>query len=375
MLPSRPVEKAYPPVTRTRKDSALRKIELQLEDDTVFEGSSFGYPCSVSGEVVFNTGMVGYPESLTDPSYKGEILAFTYPLIGNYGIPAKTREQGIDSHFESDKIQVEGIVVSEYAPRPSHWNSPKCLGEWLEEHRIPGICGIDTRRLTRHLREKGAMPGRIVFSGDEVAFRDPNRENLVSLVSTKERVVYEKGKKRVALVDCGCKNHIIQSLLERDVTVVRVPWDYDFTKEDCGGVLVSNGPGNPVKCARTVENVRKAMALRIPVFGICLGNQILALAAGGKTYKLKFGHRSQNQPCIEVGTNRCYITSQNHGYAVDVRAMPSGWEPWFINANDHTNEGIRHRSLPFMSVQFHPEAFPGPLDTGFLFDQFLEMLR
>jgi carbamoyl-phosphate synthase small subunit len=374
VIPSRPVEKAHPPVTRKKKDSSFFKIELQLEDGTVFKGTHFGHPRSVSGEVVFNTGMVGYPESLTDPSYKGEILVFTYPLIGNYGVPGKKRDGEIETRFESDAVQVEGLVVSEFASRYSHWNAGMSLGEWLEEHRIPGVYGVDTRKLTRHLREKGAMPGRIVFPGEEVPFRDPNKENLVSLVSVKERFVYGRGKKRVALVDCGCKNHIVQSLLARDVTVVRVPWDCDFTNEGCDGVLISNGPGNPVKCTRTVENVRKAMAMKMPVFGICLGNQILALAAGGKTYKLKFGHRSQNQPCVEVGTNRCYITSQNHGYAVDVRVMPSGWEPWFINANDGTNEGIRHRSLPFRSVQFHPEAYPGPLDTGFLFDEFVEML-
>jgi carbamoyl-phosphate synthase small subunit len=362
-------------VTRKKKHVSLSKIELQLEDGTVFEGSAFGYPRSVAGEVVFNTGMVGYPESLTDPSYRGQILAFTYPLIGNYGIRGKSREDGVDERFESDSIQVEGVVVSEHSRRYSHWGSEKSLDEWLEESHVPGISGIDTRRLTRHLREKGAMLGRIVFPGAEVAFRDPNKERLVSLVSIAEPVVYERGKKRVALVDCGCKNNIIRSLLARNVTVVRVPWDYDFTQEHCDGVLISNGPGNPVRCGRTVENVRKALEQRIPLFGICLGNQILALAAGGKTYKLKFGHRSQNQPCMEVGTTKCYITSQNHGYAVDMHAMPSGWEPWFINANDNTNEGIRHRSLPFMSVQFHPEACPGPLDTAFLFDQFLDILR
>lgn len=375
MVSCRGFGKGERPMPRKRKDISPEKIELQLEDGSVFEGRPFGFPRSVAGEVVFNTGMVGYPESMTDPSYKGQILAFTYPLIGNYGIPAKKSGDGIEEHFESDSIQVEGLIVSEHSFRYSHWDAEKSLDDWLKEHRIPGISGIDTRMLTRHLREKGTMLGRIVFPGEDVAFRDPHKENLVSLVSIKEPVVYERGKKRIALIDCGSKNNIIRSLLERDVTVIRVPWDYDFTKEGCDGVVVSNGPGNPVRCGRTVENIRKALEMKIPVLGICLGNQLLALAAKGKTYKLKFGHRSQNQPCIEVGTSKCYITSQNHGYAVDMRAMPSGWEPWFINANDNTNEGIRHRSLPFMSVQFHPEAFPGPLDTGFLFDRFLERLR
>jgi carbamoyl-phosphate synthase small subunit len=349
-------------------------VRLELEDGTTFKGFSFGHHRSVAGEVVFNTGMVGYPESLTDPSYKGQILAFTYPLIGNYGIPEKSDQDGLDRIFESPAIQIEGLVVSEYSFKYSHWSSKKSLGKWLEEHEVPGIFGIDTRRLTRHLREKGTMLGKIVFDGQEVDFRDPNKENLVSQVSISEPMIYARGKRRVVLVDCGCKNNIIRSLLSRDVTVIRVPWDHDFTKEKVDGVLISNGPGDPVQCERTIEHVRTVLELKRPVFGICLGNQILALAAGGRTYKLKFGHRSQNQPCVEVGTKTCYITSQNHGYAVDTRTMPAGWEPWFINANNATNEGIRHRSLPFMSVQFHPEAAPGPVDTGFLFDRFLEKL-
>jgi carbamoyl-phosphate synthase small subunit len=351
------------------------RIQLQLEDGTVWQGLSFGFPRSVAGEVVFNTGMVGYPESLTDPSYRGQILVFTYPLIGNYGVPRSRLLDTIEGSFESDRIQVKGVVVSEYSFQASHWDAVKTLSDWLKEFEVPGLFGIDTRMLTRHLRQQGSMLGRILFADEELAFHDPNKENLVSRVSPKTPVLFERGGPRVLLVDCGCKNNIIRSLLERDVTVIRVPWDYDFRKEDFAGLIISNGPGDPVQCSRTVENVREAMEMGIPIFGICLGNQVLALAAGAKTFKLKFGHRGQNQPCLEVGTKRCYITTQNHGYAVDARTLPAGWEPWFINANDGTNEGIRHRSLPFMSVQFHPEACPGPVDTNFLFDTFLEKLK
>jgi carbamoyl-phosphate synthase small subunit len=351
------------------------KIQLELEDGTLLEGLSFGHSRSSAGEVVFNTGMVGYPETLTDPSYKGQILVFTYPLIGNYGIPDYSMKEGIHDHFESERIHVEGVVVSEHALHHSHWNSVKSLDTWLDENKVPGIFGVDTRELTTHLREKGTMLGRLLFPENTPDFYDPNLENQVAKVSSEQPQAYERGGPRVVLVDCGLKNHILRSLLERDVSVLRVPWNYDFTGEQFDGVLISNGPGDPTHCNETVEIVRKAMGKGKPVFGICMGNQILGLAAGGTTYKLKFGHRSQNQPCQEVGTKKCFITSQNHGYAVDARTLPAGWEPWFINANDGTNEGIRHRSKPFMSVQFHPEATPGPVDTGFLFDRFLERMR
>lgn len=349
--------------------------QLLLEDGSIFHGYSFGFPKAVSGEVVFNTGMVGYPESLTDPSYKGQILVLTYPLIGNYGVPKATAIDGLLTPFESDKIQIDGLVVSEYSFDYSHWDSVKSLSDWLKEHQVPALYGIDTRMLTKRLREQGTMLGKILFSGEDLSFYDPNKNNLVSKVSIQEPIVYRKGKTKVVVIDCGCKNNIIRSLLDRDITVMRVPWNYDFLAEDFAGVVISNGPGDPKLCDETIQNVKKAIERGIPILGICLGNQILALAAGGDTYKLKFGHRSQNQPCVEIGTKKCYITSQNHGYAVDTRTLPEGWEPWFINANDGTNEGVRHRSRPFLSVQFHPEATPGPVDTGFLFDQFLEMLK
>lgn len=351
-----------------------KRARLVLEDGTSFEGYGFGCQKNTSGEVVFNTGMVGYPESLTDPSYRGQVLVFTYPLIGNYGIPKAVELDGIPYPFESGCIQTKGVVVSEHAVSPSHWDSVMSFDEWLGEQKVPGIFGIDTRKLTKHLRASGTMLGKILFTKKDIPFFDPARHNLVSEVSVEKPELYKRGKKSVVLVDCGCKNNILRSLLKRNLSVLRVPWDYDFTDERYLGVVLSNGPGDPKQVMPTVEVIQKVIARGTPTFGICLGNQVLALAAGGDTYKLKFGHRSQNQPCIPVGKKRCYITAQNHGYAVDTRTLPDGWEPWFINVNDGTNEGIKHRSQPFMSVQFHPEASPGPVDTDFLFDLFVEML-
>ena len=348
---------------------------LILEDGAIFEGSAFGAANDIAGEVVFNTGMVGYPETLTDPSYKGQILVLTYPLIGNYGVPEADMQNGFDHAFESEKIQISGLIVSQASPEHNHWKSAKSLHQWLNEYHIPAIEGVDTRALTKRLREKGSMLGRLSFNGKEGRFYDPNQDNLVKDVSVESPRTIGNGTKRIILVDCGCKNSILKSLLKRDATVVRVPWDYDFLDEQFDGVLISNGPGNPKMCVQTITNVQKALERQKPVFGICLGNQILSLAAGADTYKLKFGHRSQNQPCIRVGTKQCFITSQNHGFAVDQKTLPSGWEPWFENANDATNEGIRHRKYPFFSIQFHPEAAPGPMDTDFLFDEFIGCMR
>lgn len=323
---------------------------------------------------MFNTGMVGYPEALTDPSYRGQILVLTYPLIGNYGVPAPGELQGLEQHYESGQVQISGLVVSDQSEEHNHWESSQSLADWLSDQGVPAICGVDTRSLTKRLREKGTMPGKLLANGQEIALRDINSENLVSQVGLPEPVVYPGGKRRVVLVDCGCKNSIIRNLLARDITVMRVPWNYNFLNETFDGLLISNGPGDPEKCQETVEHVRKAMEGGLPIFGICLGHQILALAAGARTYKLKYGHRGQNQPCVEAGTHRCYITSQNHGYAVDAGTLPAGWEPWLTNANDGTNEGVRHRSRPFLSVQFHPEAAPGPTDTNSFFDKFLDLL-
>ena len=350
------------------------KARLELEDGSVFHGYSFGAQQSIAGEVVFNTSMMGYPESLTDPSYHGQILVLTYPLIGNYGVPAPVMENHLHKWFESDRMHISGLIVSEYSYDYSHWNAEKSLGQWLSESKVPALYGIDTRMLTKRLREEGSMLGRIIFFNDDLSFVDPNKVNLVENVSIKEPVEYGKGDRTVVLVDCGTKNNIIRSLLDLGLKVRRVPWDYDFTQDDFAGLMISNGPGDPKMCKTTISNVRKALDSNVPIFGVCMGNQILALAAGADTYKLKFGHRSQNQPCVEVGTKRCYITSQNHGFAVDGRTLPQGWEPWFRNANDGTNEGIRHVSRPFMSVQFHPEATPGPLDTKILFQDFKRLL-
>ena len=350
------------------------KGALVLEDGGRLEGSVFGYPKSVAGEVVFNTGMVGYPESLTDPSYKGQILVLSYPLIGNYGVSNGETIDGLLRGFESDRVQIKALIVSQHSRHYSHCSASKGLDAWLREHQVPALSGIDTRMLTKRLRDKGSMLGKIELENDPLEFHDPNADNLASMVSVERPVLYPKGGKTVVVIDCGAKSSIIRSLLERNVSVVRVPWNYDFLGEAFDGIVISNGPGDPKSCRETISHIRKAMDRRIPIFGVCLGHQILALAAGADTYKLKFGHRSQNQPCVEVGTRRCYITSQNHGYAVSMDSLPSGWKSWFVNANDGTNEGIRHRSRPFMSVQFHPEAQPGPVDTAHLFDRFTDLL-
>lgn len=345
------------------------KAQLILEDGTIFEGTAFGAKVSRSGEVVFATGMVGYDLSLTDPSYAGQILTFTYPLIGNWGVPKK-------EDLESSKIHVSGLVISDLTTKPSHWDSQKTLDTWLKEENIPAIYGIDTRALTQKLREKGVMLGKIVI-GKDVKIEDPNLKNLVAGVSTKKLKVYKGGKLKIGLLDCGAKENIIRCLNEKGATVYRLPWDFDpfENKLDLDGLMVSNGPGDPKMADKSIAIIKKSLAKKLPTFGICLGNQLLALAAGGDTYKLKFGHRAQNQPTIETGTKRCYITTQNHGFAVDEAKIPKGFKQWFYNANDNTNEGIIHEKLPFFSVQFHPESSPGPKDTLWLFDYFLDQVQ
>jgi carbamoyl-phosphate synthase small subunit len=302
-------------------------------------------------------------------------LVLTYPLIGNYGVPAETSMNGISSFFESNQIQISALVVAEFSANFSHWSGSISLDRWLHSQKVPGIAGIDTRFLTQKLRTAGSMLGKVIHENREVDFYDPNNDNLVAQVSIEKPMHYGEGKKRVAVVDCGCKNNIIRSLVERGLAVTAVPWNWPLADEHFDGVVLSNGPGDPKMCEATVKTVRQLLAKETPIFGICLGSQILALAAGAETYKLKYGHRGQNQPCVLVGSKRCFITSQNHGYAVNEETLPPDWRPWFFNANDGTNEGIRHREKPFMGVQFHPEASPGPVDTAFLFDEFVEKLR
>ncbi len=361
------------------KMSNKKAAVLILEDGTRFKGFSFGADKSVSGEVVFNTAMLGYNESLTDPSYRGQILTFTYPLIGNYGVPPFDVEGGLLKNFESDKMQITGLVVTDYSEEFSHWNASKSLADWLKESGVPAICGIDTRALTKHIREKGAMLGKIVVEGqpEPAEFVDPNLRNLVAEVSTGEVKTYGDGDGdiTIALIDCGVKYNIIRSLVRRGAKVVRVPWNFDVTTIEWDGLMLANGPGNPAMAGETVENIKKAMALGKPIFGICMGNQLLSMAAGASTYKLKYGHRSHNQPVLEVGTNTAMITSQNHGFAVDTAKLSADWEPYFVNLNDGTNEGIRHKTKPFSSVQFHPEATSGPVDSEILFDKFTALIR
>jgi carbamoyl-phosphate synthase small subunit len=365
-----------------------RQARLILDDGTTFCGWAFGAEKNVSGEVVFNTAMTGYPESLTDPSYAGQMLVMTYPLVGNYGVPStEAADNGLPELMESERIHATALIVADYSETYSHWNAQESLDAWLKREGVPALTGIDTRRLTKVLRESGVMMGRIVISGNseysedsEYSEKDYGSVNWVEKVSCKEVMTYQpfgEKKHRVVLVDCGVKANIIRCLLRRGIEVVRVPWDYDFNQLDFDGLFLANGPGDPEQCSKTVEHIRTFLNNETvrPCMGICLGNQLLARAAGAKTYKLKYGHRSHNQPVQRVGTTQCFITSQNHGYAVDASTLPSDWEPLFVNMNDGSNEGIRHKTNPWMSAQFHPEACSGPVDTEFLFDEFVAMLE
>jgi carbamoyl-phosphate synthase small subunit len=353
------------------------KCKLIFKDGTEFLGSSFGFNSSTAGEIVFSTGMIGYPESLTDPSFKGQILVLTYPIIGNYGVFDK-------KYWESNKIQVSGLIVSDYIDTPSHFQSEMTLAEWLKKEKIPALEIKDTRQLTQKIRDEGNSLVKMVID-KEVDFFDPNKTNLVSEVSANKmteegegsftpRLRKTKKRKHVLLIDCGVKENIKRELLNRGLSLTIVPWDFDISKNkiDFDGVLISSGPGDPKMVPQTIKTVEKLIKMKKPIFGICLGNQILALAAGGDTYKLKLGHRGQNQPCKLVGSPKCFMTTQNHGFAIG--KIPKGFKPWFVNANDETNEGIIHEKLPFMSVQFHPESSPGPMDTEWLFDFFLKTL-
>jgi len=357
----------------------MRNVTLVLQDGTKFHGKSFGYDAPVAGEVVFNTAMMGYPESLTDPSYAGQLVTLTFPLVGNYGVPPFTfGPEGLPTFMESDHIHASAIIVSDYSEQYSHWNANESLAEWLKREQIPGITGIDTRELTKVLREHGVMMGQIIFDDDPTNIPQAQYEgvNFVDRVSCKEIIRYNEGAgKRVVLVDCGVKANIIRNLIERGLEVVRVPWNYDYTGMEFNGLFLGNGPGDPDLCQDAVNILRQQMSKsRKPICGICMGNQLMAKAGGANIYKLKYGHRSHNQPVRMVGTDKCYITSQNHGYAVDASTLDKDWSELFVNMNDGSNEGVRHNTNPWFTSQFHPEACSGPVDTLFMFDLFVEKL-
>ena len=357
----------------------MRNVTLVLQDGTKFHGKSFGYDAPVAGEVVFNTAMMGYPESLTDPSYAGQLVTLTFPLVGNYGVPPFTfGAEGLPTFMESDHIHASAIIVSDYSEQFSHWNANESLAEWLKREQVPGITGIDTRELTKVLREHGVMMGQIIFDDDPTNIPQAQYEgvNFVDRVSCKEIIRYNEGAgKRVVLVDCGVKANIIRNLIERGLEVVRVPWNYDYTGMEFDGLFLGNGPGDPDLCQDAVNILRQQMSKsRKPICGICMGNQLMAKAGGANIYKLKYGHRSHNQPVRMIGTDKCYITSQNHGYAVDASTLDKDWSELFVNMNDGSNEGVRHNTNPWFTSQFHPEACSGPVDTLFMFDLFVEKL-
>jgi len=364
--------------------------KLILEDGSVFDGIGFGYPSEIAGEVVFNTGMVGYTETLTDPSYRGQILCMTYPLVGNYGVPSfgVKDEYGLPKFFESDKIQVKALLIHDLSDIASHWSCEKTLDQWLYQEKIPGIYGIDTRELTKKLRVRGVMMGAVVVSESPIddsqvkkALATAKYEglNFMPEVSTSEPQEYgDKNKECIVVLDTGVKYSIIRNIMRTGYRVVRLPWDatYDQVMSyDPKGVVISNGPGDPKVCTSTIKTATKLIKTSTPTLGICLGNQILALAGGADTYKLKFGHRGQNKPCMDKRNSQVYVTSQNHGYGIDPKTLgKTGFKVWFENADDDTVEGIEHKSKPVIAVQFHPEASPGPYDCMFVFDRFKQII-
>lgn len=360
---------------------------LKLKSGQIFTGTSFGALVSTFGEAVFTTSVVGYPESMTDPSYTGQILVFTQPLIGNYGVPGQIKDEfGLFKYFESDRIQVQGIIVNDYATEYSHWTAVESLGEWCTRHNVPAISGVDTRALTQLLRDQGSTLGKIcvgedylVDNIDSIEFPNPNTENLVAKVSTKVPITYNpKGDVKIAVIDCGVKQNILRCLANRGAAVTVLPHNYNFNEsaDQFDGLFISNGPGSPTFCIETINNLKVAFeTFNKPIFGICMGNLLLGMAAGLDVYKLPFGNRGHNQPALNVDSGLCYITSQNHGYALNDKNMPSQWKRLFVNANDGSNEGIQHVTKPIFSVQFHPEAKGGPQDTYYLFEEFLNYVR
>ncbi|KAG2421159.1 protein ura1 [Aspergillus terreus] len=404
-----------PPASPRVRGSSDKMFALELEDGTVYQGYSFGAEKSVAGELVFQTGMVGYPESITDPSYRGQILVMTFPLVGNYGVPSREIMdellKTLPKYFESTEIHVAALVVATYAGEDySHFLAESSLGKWLKEQGIPAMHGVDTRALTKRIRQKGSMLGRMLLqktesvngtapstekdtwrpSFEQIEWVDPNKKNLVSEVSIREPKLFSPPENvalkhpsgrpvRVLCLDVGLKFNQLRCLLARGVEVLVVPWDYDFptlVKDAYDGLFVSNGPGDPATLTTTVKHLSKVLEDgRTPIFGICLGHQLIARSAGAQTMKMKFGNRGHNIPCTSMVSGKCHITSQNHGFAVDAASLPEGWAELFVNANDGSNEGIRHTSRPYFSVQFHPESTPGPRDTEYLFDVFINTIQ
>lgn len=377
----------------------MHKVTLKLSDGTSFEGQSFGYEAPASGEVVFNSAMMGYPETLTDPAYAGQILVLTYPLIGNYGVPDVTAKMpnGLSTYLESDKIHVRALVVSDYSETFSNWNAKESLGEWLQREKIPAITGVDTRELTKTIREKGSMTGKLIFDAEVNNVEEQYAAiDFVSEVSCKEVIEYKAAEyvplvldggepsptpvlgKKVVVVDCGLCNNNLRSLLSRGVDVIRVPWDYDFNTLTFDGLFISSGPGNPELCEKTIDHLRKYLenTAQKPLMAIGLGQQLLALALGAKVNKLRYGHHSHNQPVRQIDATRCFITTQNHGYAVDAATLPADWKATFINMNDGSNEGFRHQSAPWFGVQFLPEACGGTSDAELpLYEEFINNMK
>ncbi|KLJ09308.1 carbamoyl-phosphate synthase arginine-specific small chain [Blastomyces silverae] len=379
-----PPQTAAPP--KKVSPSAHDRATFTIRDGPVFHGKSFGAKANISGEAVFTTSLVGYPESLSDPSYRGQILVFTQPLIGNYGVPSAERdENGLLKYFESPSLQAVGVVVADVAERYSHWTAVESLGEWCAREGVPAITGVDTREIVTYLRERGSSLARITIGEEydadqDEAFVDPEQINLVQKVSTKAPFHVSAGNStaHVAVIDCGVKENILRSLVNRGASITVFPYDYPVHKvaHHFDGVFISNGPGDPTHCQDTVYNLRKLMETsQVPIMGICLGHQLIAMAAGARTIKLKYGNRAHNIPALDLTTGRCHITSQNHGYAVDASTLPSDWKPYFINLNDSSNEGLIHKTRPIFSTQFHPEAKGGPLDSSYLFDIYLESVH
>ena len=376
----------------TKKSTHANKFgKLILNDGTVFEGMGFGYPGVSIGELVFNTGMVGYTETLTDPSYSGQILTMTYPLVGNYGVPdpALVDKDGISKHMESSKIQARGLVVHELSLVASHWNLHMTLDQWLYKEQIPGISGIDTRDLTKRLRTGGVMMAALAVSDSEIdtdkvkkdLANAPhyNHEMFMNTVSTKHEQVFGSGAESVIVIDAGTKNAILRNVRDLGCKVIKLPWNASFEKVMSygpSGVIISNGPGDPQKCPETIDTAKKLIENNIPTLGICLGAQIIGIAGNAQTYKLKYGHRGQNKPCVNIEDNQVYVTSQNHGYGITPESLDSSeFNLWFTNADDNTVEGIKHKTQNCIAVQFHPEASPGPYDCKFVFETLKKMME